>query len=88
MIDVPQKNRLIFYSYYAISRHYKWMLSQVFDVLQFDVAIIVEGVSRVPQSPLNFCLTFLKAWLIHFSFIFYLLVNFFMKFLLLLLSYS
>ncbi len=79
MIDVPQKNRLIFYSYYAISRHYKWMLSQVFDVLQFDVAIIVEGVSQFLTESLEFYLTFIKAWLIHLSFIFLFLNTFLCK---------
>ena len=32
-----------FTAYYKISRHYKWALTEMFDVLLFDQVIILEG---------------------------------------------
>ena len=29
--------------YYKLSRHYRWALGQVFDQMQFDQAIVLEG---------------------------------------------
>ncbi|KRZ20078.1 Alpha-1,3-mannosyl-glycoprotein 2-beta-N-acetylglucosaminyltransferase [Trichinella pseudospiralis] len=37
-----QSNQADFIGYYRISRHYKWALKKVFDVLQYDNVIILE----------------------------------------------
>lgn len=37
--------------YYKISRHYKWALEQVFDVYNYKLAIIIEGISH-EETPL------------------------------------
>ena len=31
--------------YYKISRHYKWALTQMFEVMNYNYVVIVEGVS-------------------------------------------
>lgn len=33
--------------YYKIARHYKWALSQVFEVYGYRVAIVVEGTALI-----------------------------------------
>ena len=40
--------------YYKISRHYKWALSQVFDVYGYKLAIIIEGNQRVYVSIMRY----------------------------------
>jgi len=40
--NIPQ-NMKHFESYYKISRHYKWALTEVFDALLYDQVIILEG---------------------------------------------
>jgi len=39
-----------FRGYYLIARHYKWALNQVFHVLNYSVAVIVEGKLVVTYS--------------------------------------
>ena len=36
--------------YYKISRHYKWALTQIFDVMKYDSVIIVEGTLLVTYA--------------------------------------
>jgi alpha-1,3-mannosyl-glycoprotein beta-1,2-N-acetylglucosaminyltransferase len=30
--------------YYKIARHYKWALTQIFDIYSYKAAIIIEGI--------------------------------------------
>lgn len=41
-VNVPAQHSHLA-GYYKISRHFKWALSMVFDVLMFDQVIILEG---------------------------------------------
>ena len=36
--------------YYKISRHYRWALSQVFDEMDYQYVLIVEGEAKYSNS--------------------------------------
>lgn len=51
MIPLKQrniKNRKAEIGYYKIARHYKWALSQVFDEMNYQYVIVVEGTLYPP----------------------------------------
>ena len=41
---VDAKSRML-EGYFKISRHYKWALTQVFDVMKYNAVVLVEGES-------------------------------------------
>lgn len=40
--DLTKKEKKL-EGYFKISRHYKWALGQVFDTMQYETVIIMEG---------------------------------------------
>ena len=41
--------------YYKIARHYKWALSQIFDVMHHKAVIVVEGILHRSASRVYTC---------------------------------
>lgn len=55
-IEIPAKerkikNKVAEVGYYKIARHYKWALTQVFEEMNHEYVIIVEGMSQHTRNP-------------------------------------
>jgi len=58
--DLPPAHKHLV-NYYKIARHFKWALSQMFDVLMFDQIIVMEGkVACTPPASCNLMLHTVK----------------------------
>ncbi|KAI3637336.1 hypothetical protein MIR68_004661 [Amoeboaphelidium protococcarum] len=58
---VTKKGHEDYVAFYKISRHYKWALSQVFDVMQFQQAIVVEDDMEIAPDFYDYFQAFLPV---------------------------